>query len=210
MAGFALAASITLSGCERSQPAPPTVSSPVATTAPAATSEPAATVPSTVPVATLPSVSTININGHTTIFPAARVRLEEENGHIVALLFSDDPREALRDNYTGNSFYLKMELDITDADQLAQAEWHYQMPSVAQREDSPYGIYLSGRQVQLQPFDVRARFKPDAKGATVLLSGQFEMSSGDKALAGDHGPAQVVPVAAQLTAQVEKKIPGTK
>jgi hypothetical protein len=63
--------------------------------------------------------------------------------------------------------------------------------------------------VQLQPFDVRVRFKPSAKGATVLLSGQFEMTSAaDKT--SDRGPAQVVPVAGQLTAQVEKKIPGTK
>ena len=144
----------------------------------------------------------MNINGHTSVFPAARLRLEQEEDHVVALLFSDDPREALRDNYTGNSFYLRMELNVSSPDELTQAEWHYQAPSSAEREDSPYGIFLTGRKLQLQPFDVRARFKRNEAGVMVTyMSGQFQVIDGNSP--GPSRLAQVLPVAAELPVRVD-------
>jgi len=181
-------------GCDRSAPAPLRL-------APAAT-EPATAPAATSPATTTAAVSIININGHTAVFPAARMRVTQEEGATVALLFSDDPREALRDNYTGNSFYLRMELDTLDPNDLTQAQWHYQAKSSAEREDSPYGIFLGGRKTQLQPFDVRARFSKDGGMPTVHLAGQFQVidaSADEKSRL-----PQVIPVAASLPVRIDK------
>src|SRR4051812_23839538 len=97
-----------IAGCDRApvQPLSPNGSpTTVPTTAPTTTA-------SVAPAASQPAPSLININGHSTVFPAARMRLESDGQHVVALVFSDDPKDALKDNYIGNSFYLRMELDI--------------------------------------------------------------------------------------------------
>jgi hypothetical protein len=164
----------------------------------------------------------MNINGHLTTFPAARVRLESDGRNLVALLYSNDPREALKSNYAGNSFYLRMVLDIDDASKLNDARWSYTAPSSGgdREADSPYGIFLGGRKIALQPFDVKARFKvesadasgggggggaspttnPSGGGATtVLLSGQFRILDDTPG----RGPAQVLPVTAELPVQVD-------
>lgn len=166
-----------------------------ATRAAATTQSPATTA------AAKPALPTVmNINGGRVVFPAARLRLEEEDGHLVAILFSDDPREALKDNYIGNSFYLKMELDVTDAKELAKAQWRYTAPSASQREDSPYGIFLSGRKVQLQPYDVQARFRTNGQ-VMVLIAGQFHMI--DSAVT-EPGLPKMITVAAELQPRVDK------
>jgi len=141
----------------------------------------------------------MNIAGHMTVFPAARMRLETDGQHLVALVFSDDPKAALKNNYTGNSFYLRMELDIDDRDKLADATWHYIAPSSGDREDSPYGIYLGGRKQQLQPYDVQGRFKVSDDGTFALLSGQFQLV--DEVL--DRGPAQLFVVSAELPVKID-------
>jgi len=168
----------------------------VATTAPttkAAASEPADTQP---------AFALINVDGHSTVFPSARLRIERDSDHLVATVFSDDPREALKDNYTGNSFYLKMDLDISDPALLDQTTWHFTAPSSADRDDSPYGVFLAGRKTQLQPYDVQARFRRESSGAiTVLLAGQFQVVETTP------GPARMLPVAAELLARVDK-MPG--
>ena len=131
------------------------------------------------------------------------MRLETDGQHLIALVFSDDPKDALKDSYTGNSFYLRMELDVDSPDKLADANWHYTAPSSGDREDSPYGIYLGGKKIQLQPYDVMARFKlaegGGAGGAVVLMSGQFQVVEE----ATTKGPPQLVPIGAELQARVE-------
>ena len=106
-----------MAACDKPPPAPQ-----------AATTLPAKAQATSAAPATRPA-SLININGVATVFPPARMRLEHDGEHLVALLFSDDPREALKNNYTGNSFYLRMQLDIGDAAELAQTEWRFQAPS---------------------------------------------------------------------------------
>jgi hypothetical protein len=106
----------------------------------------------------------------------------------------------LKDNYTGNSFYLRMELDIDAPDKLAEANWHYTAPSSGDREDSPYGIYLGGKKIQLQPYDCVGRFRIGEGGATeALMSGQFQVVEE----ATTRGPPQLVPVAAEIPVRVE-------
>ena len=198
----AVLAAATLSGtagCDRS--APPQ-QQPSAAQAPAASpaTQPAVAEATTAP-STAPTSSLINVNGHMTVFPAARLRIESDGQHLVALLFSDDPKDALKDNYTGNSFYLRFDLDVDSPDKLLDATWHYTAPSSGDRDsDSPYGIYLGGRKLQLQPFDFSGRFKQGDEGTEALFSGQFKIMDDT---AGRGGPAQLVPVAAALPVRVE-------
>ena len=181
-------------GCDRSQPA-----SPASPATPATPATAPAAAPATTTASTRPANSLLNIDGRTVVFPAARLRLESDGQHLVALLFSDDPKDALKDNYTGNSFYLRMELDVADADKLADAHWHYTAPSSGDREDSPYGVYLGGKKLQLQPLDVYGKFKLDEEGTAVLISGQFQVVD-DSA---GRGPPQLVVVAANLPVRVQ-------
>jgi hypothetical protein len=194
------------SGCDRPAPSPP----PPAPKA-GATSAPVAISPTTGPTtaaSTEPTSCLFNINGHMTLFPAARLRLESDGQRLVALLFSDDPKDALRDNYTGNSFYLRFDLDVDSASQLADATWHYTAPSSGNSDsDSPYGIYLGGRKMQLQPYDFRGRFKCGDEGTELLMSGQFKILN-DTAEHG--GPAQMVPVTADVPVRVEGDLSGAE
>ena len=195
------AAALGVGGCDggggSDAPSPGPV--PPVTTAPSDTA-PATTAAATEPVATQPATSLMNINGHLTVFPPARLRLESDGQNVDALLYSDDPREALKRNYTGNSFYLRMALDITDPEKLADANWNYTAPSAGDREaDSPYGIFLGGRKIALQPFMAGARIKVEGEETTVLLLGNFQVLDDTPG----RGPAQVLPVSAELAVQID-------
>jgi len=194
---FGVVLLLVAAGCDRAQPQEPQQSpAPVVSPAPTAATT---TAPATTTASTQPARSLIQISDRMTIFPPARLRVESDGQQLVALLFTDDPKDALKDSYTGNSFYLRMELDVDDVDKLAEAQWHYTAPSSGDREDSPYGIYLGGRKLQLQPFDVRGRFKVGEEGTVVLLSGQFQVVDDSTA----HGPPQLIPVAANLPVRVQ-------
>jgi len=169
-------------------------------TNPAITSAPPTTAAATEAVSTQPAASLMNINGHMTAFPPARLRLESDGQNVVALLYSDDPREALKSNYTGNSFYLRMVLDVTDPAKLADATWNYTAPSSGDREaDSPYGVFLGGRKIALQPFKVSARFKVDGDLTSALILGNFQVLDDTPG----RGPAQVLPVSAELPVRID-------
>ena len=175
------------------------------TTAPVNGATTSATAPATQASATepasQPATSLMNINGHVTVFPPARLRLESDGQNVVALLYSNDPREALRSNYTGNSFYLRMVLDITDPARLADATWNYTAPSGTDREaDSPYGVFLGGRKIALQPFKVSAKFKVEGDATTAMVMGNFQVLDDTPG----RGPAQVLPVSAELPVQVDE------
>src|SRR5258705_264153 len=140
----ALAAiALLLAGCDRSQPAtpaPPAIPA-APTTAPATTAS------------TQPANSSINIDRHTIVFPAARR--------------------------------------------------HYPAPSGGDREDSPYGIYLGGKKLQLQPFEVQGAFKVNEEGTAALISGQFQVVDDSTG----RGPPQLIVVAANLPVRVQKSGP---
>ena len=113
----------------------------------------------------------MKINGRLVMFPAAKLKLEDDGSRVIALLYSDDPPQAIKDDYDGNSFYLQMVLDIADVKDLPTAVW-VQRAKTSEYQDSPYGIYLNGRKVQIQPYDARATFTV-TEPTTVHLSGQF-------------------------------------
>jgi hypothetical protein len=194
--GLLLAAAMI--GCDDGTGTPtPEPVSPV-TTAPATTGP--ATTAAAIEPASQPATSLMNINGHVTVFPPARLRLDSDGQHVIALLYSDDPREALKSNYTGNSFYLRMVLDITDPEKLADATWSYTAPSSGDREaDSPYGVFLGGRKIALQPFKVSARFKVEGDVTSALVMGNFQVLDDTPG----RGPAQVLPVSAELPVKID-------
>lgn len=147
----------------------------------------------------------MKINGRLTEFPRARLRVEDDGQQLNALLFSDDPPQAIKDDYTGNSFYLRMSLGVPDISNLHVARWEHKARS-AQREDSPFGIYLSGRKVQLQPYDVQASFAPGDQNTTIVhLWGQFLLWNNMDS----SGLPQTVTLNAELPVMVESEAPAT-
>jgi hypothetical protein len=203
--GLIVSAGVIVGGCDdgsrSNSPAPgggASGSGGVTTTAPANTAS--ATTASASVEATQPAASVMNINGHVQAFPPARLRLDSDGQNVIALLYSDDPREALKSNYTGNSFYLRMVLDISDPAKLADATWNYTAPSSSDREaDSPYGIFLGGRKIALQPFKVSGRFKVDGDVTSALIMGNFQVLDDTPG----RGPAQVLPVSAELPVRID-------
>jgi hypothetical protein len=169
---------------------PATAPAPRVVVAPLPASEPAAAVDNT------PDSCVMIINQQPVDFPPARLRVKETDGNVVAFLYSDDPKDALNDDYRGNGFYFKMNLDVPDVN-FDRATWMHRSES-NERMDSPYGIFLNGHRRQLQPLNVRVRFMPSASGPIkVEMAGTFLSVDPQDELAA----TQVVPVAAWLLAE---------
>lgn len=188
----ALAVLMTDAGCERRRPAatrPATRPAVVATTSPA-----------TAAAAMEPTVSHIWIDQTPYEFPPAVLVLRGRDDQLVATLFSNDPPEAVRDDYAGNSYYFETTPILAEAGTLAGASWQYKAPS-SEREDQVQGIFLNGRQLHLQPFDVRIDFLGTSSPMPVRLAGTFLMFDTQD----DRQPGRLVPVHAELTARVTVK-----
>lgn len=179
-------------GCERkpasrgaSQPAPATQPSTLPTALPATQAS------------TEPAASMMVIDDRIYSFPPARLRVRQKHAGdpVTAVLFSDDPKTAIDDNYAGNSYYLEMALDVAGPDELGQAIWTYKSPTSA-RMNSTNGIFLDGTRVQIQPLEVRVEFEPRREGMGVLLRGHFLMFDGN-----DPNIGRMVQVSANLTAK---------
>jgi hypothetical protein len=161
--------------CDRSPSQPPTPRAQSANTAAAAADVKtvATTQPSTQPAC--PPVLLV-IDEQPREFPPAKLLVESRNGKTVAFLMSDDPKEAIDDDYTGNSYYIELTFD-EELESLRDRVWHYQAPS-AERLDSPNGIFLEGNRKELQPFEMKVQFIPAPKddpsvSDVVWLSGTF-------------------------------------
>ncbi len=194
LATMATMAMVTIAiGCDRS----PDTSAP--TTAPAL---PPDTVldPATAPT-TKPTASFMKINNRLAMFPPAKLKLTDDGSRLIALFYSDDPPDAINDDYAGNSFYLQMVLDVSDPKDLCLATWRHQARS-QKFEDTPCGIYLNGRKVQLQPYNVTASFSPgDNQSTVVQLWGNFLLWNSADAT----GLPQSVALDAELPVQVESE-----
>lgn len=188
MAGLLLAI-----GCER-KPVPANGPPSTPTTGP--TTEvvsDASTQPSTEPTASL-----MMIDQRIVSFPPAKLRVQQkrDGDPVVAVLFSDDPKNAIDDNYTGNSYYLEMTLDVANPTEVGQAIWMYKSPTSA-RTNSTNGIFLDGTRIQLQPLEVRVEFEPRGKQIGVMLQGHFLQFDGN-----DPNIGRMVRVSADLTAKM--------
>jgi hypothetical protein len=154
--------------------------------------------PSTEP-ATQPQASAfIVIDQQAYEFPAARVLFKNKNDQVEAILFSDDPPAAIKDNYSGNSFYLEMTPQLADDGTLNGAVWDYKAPS-ADRTDNVSGIYLQGSRQHLQPFDVHIVLGGSSSPVPISISGTFLQFDSEN----DQMPGKFVSVNAQLSASVK-------
>ncbi len=144
-------------------------------------------------------------------FPPARLYLKAEPAEagdveggprVRALVYSDDPPEALRSDWKKHSFYFEMDLalPVATSDAVAAklaegepvgprdldyAEWSYTAPS-GKKSDGPSGIFLNtgggtgGGELQLQPGDVLVTFNPLYDGfVDITLVGDFHAFDAD-------------------------------
>jgi len=186
-------------GCDRPKvtdtgPAPTTMPS----TAPA--TQPVAEAPATQP-ATQPAFSQLMIDGQMYNFPDAKLHVGKSGNHVVARLYTDDPKAALEDDYKGNHYDVQMRLDDIQAPQdIYTAAWQFKSQS-AEYNNTAYGIFLDGMRYQLQPLDASARFLGTMFQVHIDLEGQFLIfDDSDKSAA-----PKVVYVKGSLLAPVEYK-----
>lgn len=190
-----------VAGCERdaTQAVAP---SPAAEAPQRAESAPAVVAAEEVEPATRPTTApagaaAIRVNDDFFEFPAARARVEPSPTDTTILLYSDDPPDAINDEYQGNSFYLKLQVEPEAAEGLPGTVWTYAAEN-RKRQDSPNGIFLDGVKQQLQPHDVRVEFEGTQAEPVVVLSGTFLRFDGEDR---DQAPEEVA-VQARLPAKL--------
>jgi hypothetical protein len=161
---------LSLIGCDRPKEASVSNGQDVApATAPAI--DPATQPATSAPPA--PSVAMQIETRGTVKFPSAILRVGTSDDKVVALLYTNDPKDALKDQYAGNSFYFQMELNADDVKDFADSDWRFESAS-SEKADTPYGIFLDGHRQQLQPVDVKISFEPAGGDQTlVTISGKF-------------------------------------
>jgi hypothetical protein len=153
--------------------------------------------------ATQPEAATLQVDQQPFLFPQAVLRLATSNGQVSARLSSDDPPEAIQDNYHGNSFDLIMALNIPDPDQIDRAVWEFAAGSQPQRENG-YGIFLDGQRRRLHPQEVVASFSRDGDRVVVDMKGVFFEYRSDDSARPSNPPPRVL-VQGRLVASIEKQ-----
>jgi hypothetical protein len=155
------------------------------------------------PAATQPSASFLFVDQREEWFPPAMLRLREQDGQVVARLYSDDPTDVLTGKQTVNSYDFQMPLPrISEASQIAKAIWIAHARS-SDRVDTPYGIFLRDRQEVLQPMDATIRFRGASPKVWVLIQGTFWMFHTSEDASGY--PPAMVQVRGALLASVPAK-----
>src|SRR2546430_13235265 len=153
--GLAFLALIALAvGCDRAQTAGP-ATQPNGTPQTSSARIAAVNPPATAPAERAPSIVLVDQKPYT--FPPAILQIRNRDGQLSAVLMSDDPKDAIDDNYHGNSFYLEMPLEIAELKDLPTYVYRFVSPS-SDRTDSPNGIFLDGNRLQLQPQQIQVKF----------------------------------------------------
>lgn len=105
-------------------------------------------------------------------FPRARLRITKEGDKCAAVLYSDDPKTAINPDYTGNSFFLRMKLDVEDPQNLTGVDWRFKALN-SDHDETGDGIFLNGTRIHLQPSDILVTFDGGGKSVQVVVAGQF-------------------------------------
>ena len=111
-------------------------------------------------------------------FPAARLRVSGKGDDgVTALLFSDDPKEAMDKDWTGDRYYFAMNLQpMAEArrleDRLNGAQWGF-TASASEREENRNGLFLHGDQMHLEPVQVWVQLEGQAPNVQVKIAGEF-------------------------------------
>lgn len=133
----------------------------------------------------------ISIDGEPYEFPPAKLWLKRTGNHVRARLLSDDPPEALNRDWSGDSFYFELDMELPATEQIAShnsnddqvagelttedleaAEWIFRSES-SERTPTKSGIFLGGAS-HLQPISVSVLFDHvDQNTVMVTLEGIF-------------------------------------
>lgn len=142
--------------------------------APATAPNAGALPPATHPAAAQPVVARLDISEnyvvHAFEFPRARLHIDKDQK--TAVLYSDDPKNAIDANYSGNSFYLVVPLDDEALEKLDGYVWRFKS-GTSEARDSADGIFLDGQHFHLQPSDIIVAFRAKGRDMQVGISGNF-------------------------------------
>jgi hypothetical protein len=117
--------------------------------------------------------SQLLVDGKAYEFPPAKLRVSKTDGHVVARLYTNDPKAAMADDYHGNGYDLVMQLDDIDSPaEIYNSVWTFKAVS-HDSPGTPYGIFLDGIHLQLTPAMVTAHFIGDSLMVRVDIEGQF-------------------------------------
>jgi hypothetical protein len=114
--------------------------------------------------------------GEATRFAGARLRLlGKGEGPLVAVLFSNDPKEAITQKWQGNRYYFRMPLRVSDASKLDQSPYRLRV-SRDDADETTEGVYLAGDRYHLEPIDLSVEFTPIGSQVwAVSLGGLFKL-----------------------------------
>ena len=156
---FLLTLSI-LGSCKR--PAPPPA---IPITTPDATSE---TPPHPAP---LPRLSILTLDGIETEFPRPILRTQFDQGVTSVQLYTRDAPSTDPDAPPRSAFNFDLKLE-TESPDLNGVQWHFRAAD-RERPDSPTGIFLSGGELVLEPFDATIVFTQTGSNVAAELDGDF-------------------------------------
>jgi hypothetical protein len=112
-------------------------------------------------------------------FPRARLRLTGKGGHnVVALLYSDDPKEALKANWAGDRYYFRMPLQITDRRQIDGSQYRM-VAELDGTDETSNGVFLKGDEAHLEPVDLWVIFENQGPRTVASIGGLFKLSDAD-------------------------------
>jgi len=113
-------------------------------------------------------------NGVARQFPRARLKLTGKGeDRIVAMLYSDDPKEAINKAWQGDRYYFRMPMRVLEAAQLDDAPFRMSVPFEGADETST-GVFLQGDRYHLEPIDLIVRFESEGSQVKVFIGGLFK------------------------------------
>lgn len=113
-------------------------------------------------------------NGVAVQFPRARLRLSGKGeDRMVAMLYSDDPKEAINKGWQGDRYYFRMPLRVGSVDQLDDAPYRMAVPFEGQDETSN-GVFRMGDRYHMEPIDLSVVFEPQGNQVKISLGGLFK------------------------------------
>ena len=157
-------------------PAAPRLADAIADPAPRPAAAMAAPLPTTRPAAV--AISSFRIfdsqaGGYGVLYEFPRARLHLNPSDNTAILYSDDPKAAIKPGYSGNSYYMVIPLNKDQPQKLDDYQWQFRSASIDEHQDTNEGIFLEGQRFHLAPSDVTIAFQGEGPSVKVAVIGTF-------------------------------------
>ncbi|MGC4031813.1 MAG: hypothetical protein QM754_08790 [Tepidisphaeraceae bacterium] len=130
---------------------------------------------------------TFKINGQDFTFPAAKLVTKANDDGVRVTLFSDDPPEAVRDGYQGNSFYFRFQLGDDAAADIAGQQFAFRN-SFSEQDETSSGLFIAGGRQTLRPASATVTIERVEQQIVVQVAGTFRLFDDQAA---DNTPASV-------------------